>query len=388
MSRLANPRAWIAHLDLIGAPHGRRGAAALAAALIALAMGATSAQATYRIAADELERQLYHQKEVALDGKTVVGDFTFGGQSLTATDVIFAGKVNVASDVDSGELVLRETRFEEAVDLYLSRLGRFDCDGCEFAQDVTFHSLDARELWLVRTTFKGYSVFAAMTVDDVNLADAHFEKTADFGGAEMQSFNAPRLRADEPVLIPWDQFGDDWAEDARAWATVDGISEEQRRSRVAQVEGQFRFWKRNFTDLDQQLDAREANFQLIKLRREEGFKPLDPDYWIARILELGSRYGTRPQRPFYIALGVIVIFTLAYCFVTVKEDEKDGEKLPDKWRLPFAFAFSVQTFVPFLTLPGIKDRWKIESGRWLEPVEGVLGAVLFGLAAYSLSYLL
>jgi hypothetical protein len=114
-------------------------------------------------------------------------------------------------------------------------LTRFDCDGCEFASDVTFHSLEAKSLWLLQTTFKGFSVFAAMTVGDVNLADAHFEKTADFSGAVMESFNAPRLRADQPVLITWDQFGDDWAEDERAWATVEGLTEEQRRSRVAQV---------------------------------------------------------------------------------------------------------------------------------------------------------
>jgi hypothetical protein len=85
---------------------------------------------------------------------------------------------------------------------------------------------------------------------------------------------------------------------------------------------------------------------------------------------------------------VILAFTIPYCFVTVKEDKENGGNLPRRWRLPFAFAFSVQTFVPFLTLPDIKDRWKIESGRWLEPIEGVLGAILFGLAAYSLSYLL
>jgi hypothetical protein len=123
MSRLANPRAWIAHLNCIGAACGLLGQGAarhvrfVAAILGALALSAVPAHASDRISAQELERQLRERGMVVLDGKTVVGDFIFSGHSLAATDVTFAGRVAADSDLDSGTLDLEETRFKGAVDL-------------------------------------------------------------------------------------------------------------------------------------------------------------------------------------------------------------------------------------------------------------------------------
>lgn len=327
---------------------------------------ATPAWATQEVSAAKLERTLRTEKKITVSGATVVGTFNVWRRPGASAS-------------------FRNTRFTGPVDLYLGELAEFDCDGCTFEQDVTFHSLQADSLWLVRTTFEGHAVFAAMQIGDLNLADAHFEKTADFSGAEFDSFNAPRLRASQPVLITWDQLGDVWAEDERLWA-VAPATEAERRTRIPQVEAQLRFWERNFTELGQDLDAREANFQLIKLKRNEQFKPLSTDYWAARVLEVGSRYGTRPYRPFLIAAIVIAVFTAVFVLTRFQDDGEPPVPLPNGWRLPFAFAFSLQTFVPFLTIPGIKDRWKLKNGRWLEPLEGVMGVLLFGLAAYSLSY--
>ncbi len=89
--------------------------------------------------------------------------------------------------------------------------------------------------------------------------------------------------------------------------------------------------------------------------------------------------------------GVIAAVTLLFSLVGFRRKRDDGghDALPGRWRLPFAFAFSLETFIPFLTIPGIKDsKWELASAWWLEPVVGVLGVVLFGLAAYSLTYLL
>jgi len=380
-------------------------AAAAALALCAMiCVGDAVAQATpaRKLTARTLERQLARGGMVKIRHRLVTGPLRLQeGDSLDARDSKFTGPISVAASefprsrpvlanrTRLGALNFERVKFKGEVDLYLLKLASFNCDECDFAEDLNMHSVETDDLWLLRTAVRGFSVFAAAEIRYLNLADANFEKTADFGGARIGKFNAPRLRVSNPVLITWRQLGDDWAKTEDDWATA--VSGDERASRVAQVEGELRFWKRNFTELDQPRDAREANFQLIKLKRSEEFKPLQIDWWLARVLEIGSRYGTRPYRVLIIATPVIVGLTVLFVIVGFRRKREDGgyDNLAFWRRLPYAFAFSLQTFVPFLTIPGIKDSgWKLANAWWLEPLAGVLGVVLFGLAAYSLTYLL
>lgn len=385
-----------------------RGCLLAAAAVITLCatLGVSIRDATAsarKLTARTLERQLARDGTVKLGDRFVTGALRLHeGDSIEARDTVFHGPISVSTselpppgraalrDRRLGKLNFERVRFKGEVDLYLLRLASFSCDGCDFVKNINMHSVESGETWLLRTVVHGFSVFAAAEIRDLNIADAHFEKTADFSGARIGSFNAPRLRASDPVLITWRQFGDDWAKEEHDWATA--VSDDDRASRVAQVEAQLRFWKRNFTELDQPRDAREANFQLIKLKRSEEFKPWQIDWWSAHTLEIGSRYGTRPYRLLKIATAVIVALTLLFTILGFRRKRQDGinyDDIPSSGRLPFAFAFSLQTFVPFLTIPGIKDSgWELSHAGWLEPLAGVLGVVLFGLAAYSLAYLL
>jgi hypothetical protein len=81
----------------------------------------------------------------------------------------------------------------------------------------------------------------------------------------------------------------------------------------------------------------------------------------------------------------IVIFGVVFAVIGFQRREDDTiTGVKRRYWAPYGFAFSVQAFVPFLTIPGIKDSdWELRRYWWLQSVEGVIGALVFGIAAYS-----
>ena len=105
-------------------------------------------------------------------------------------------------------------------------------------------------------------------------------------------------------------------------------------------------------------------------------------------------FGTRPYRPFWIALAVIALFALIYA-VSRPFARSDPEKgaVSIAPRPLFALMFSVDKFLP-VNATGIEEwGWDIAPDRrwirWLANVESLLGFVITALAAFSVgSYLL
>lgn len=106
--------------------------------------------------------------------------------------------------------------------------------------------------------------------------------------------------------------------------------------------------------------------------------------WIsAWIPEIVDGWGTRAWQPFLVSL-VVVLFFWVY-FWLKKPFEAGTEKRPNTPLVLFAFFFSVETFVPFFKVTGVKDwGWSTTGlGRWMEVSEAALGAVLSAFAAYA-----
>jgi hypothetical protein len=379
---------------------GRLAHRAALLAIVGLGLCVTApapAHAVQRVSAATFEKRVFANPDRTLGGLTVSGDVTLSpSRGFHAKGVTFEGSLRAGwpgfippTGVGTGTWRLENVRFHGPVDLRFNYLTSFDCRRCVFDGDATFSGMSVLNGFrATRTTFRGYADLGAADLQTVNLSDTHFEKTADFSGTSLERFVGRRMRSNDAVLITWEQFGDDWARDERAWALgATGLAGE-RAARVAEFKSELQFWNRNFDRIGQTRDAREANFQLISLKRSVDFKPFSADYWAARVLELGSRYGTRPLRPIGIAAVAILLFWVALSILGRFAEKETNNPVPGGWRVPLAFAFSVESFVPFLTLPGVRDRWKLTQARWLEPIEAVLGAIVFGIAAYSLTYLL
>jgi hypothetical protein len=152
------------------------------------------------------------------------------------------------------------------------------------------------------------------------------------------------------------------------------------------------FWKNNFKNLGYESDARAANYEIIKLRRDYFMSPLSTRWVATAILGLPSAFGTRPYRPLLISLIVICIFGFLYFLrdpFELEDPDEAGKPKAPLWT--FSLLYSVDTFIPFVTVSNIKEwGWKIaDDWRWWELLEQILGFFLFSAAAYSLgSYIL
>jgi hypothetical protein len=79
------------------------------------------------------------------------------------------------------------------------------------------------------------------------------------------------------------------------------------------------------------------------------------------------------------------------CKSTFELEDPDEAGKPKAPLWTFSLLYSVDTFVPFVTVSNIKEwGWKIaDDWRWWELLEQILGFFLFSAAAYSLgSYIL
>jgi hypothetical protein len=176
---------------------------------------------------------------------------------------------------------------------------------------------------------------------------------------------------------------------------VDGSDYSEHSDFSEQVtESQLLFWKNNFIGLGYVADARLVNYEIIKLRRES-MDPLSVEWVVTGLLGLPSGFGTKPYRPLWVSLIVVLAFSVLYwlgnAFAKDKEDEGDGKARSNKPARPvrpsffFSLLYSIDTFVPLVAVTGVKEwGWKTsDEYRWIEVSERIFGLVLFGAAAYS-----
>jgi hypothetical protein len=366
-----------------------RVAAALAAGLLTLAspQGAAAGQ---KVPADELMQDLRGGGKVLLPaGSVVTGELLLeDGDYLTAKGVTFAGPVSTPPEpmgTRTGSLILSESHFKDTAIIAGLSFGTFDCSRCTFDRDADFHSIVVDRMVLDRAVFKGAAGFITATFGRFDLRDTRFDKGASFAAARIEEFHPARLQTGAPIVIAWDQFNPEWAEGRRAVVFDLEKGDEDRDRRAAQLREEFRFWRRNFDDLEVDEDAREANYALVKLERREDFGVLKPNTWAPYVLALASGYGTDPYRPFWMAVLAVAIFAAIFWPIGFQKTTNTSTTvMAGRFWPVFAIGFSVQTFVPFLTIPGIKDSdWELRCFWWLEPVEGVIGVLVFGFAAYS-----
>lgn len=336
-------------------------------------------------------RQLLAQGSTHLINVQVDGDVRIGRRDaeptmLRANDVTFNGDFWISDP--HLDLRFDGVRFRGNVDLYGNKLRSFDCIRCRFDLDANFHSVEFQSTHLASSRFTGDAVFANAQLGDIVLTDAVFSGRVDFIGASMDSFVGARIRTKNPILIDWAQFGDALLKHSAMWIGVVDDPRE-RRSRVVQTESQLLFWKRNFEALRNELDAREANFAAIELRRTHLLNLTDVEYWASVILELPNRFGTRPYRPLWISVVVIVLFAVVY-WIKNPFTWQDGHEVSGRFRPVYALLYSLDTFIPLVDITGVKD-WGCtlsQQFRGLELAQRLLGFVLTSLAAYSVgSYL-
>jgi hypothetical protein len=297
------------------------------------------------------------------------------------------------NDSSEGTLTFRNVTFGD--DLHLSgSYAQISFEHCLFKRNVDFYVVRSPILSLQNCEFAGAAKFN-IDVSGFTLRECDFSKTVNLIGAKFPqgtngAINITRLSTKEPLRIFWSQFGDKWLRDLKGAINLGDPYEQESNKR--QVLSELEFWKDNFNRLGHPRDAAEVNYEINVFAREQGIsiEPYTTNWWLAYVLSWPSRYGTRPYRPLWIGLAVILIFAVFY-WVTDPFSEADPKNPPTKPRTPrplFSLMYSIESFIPILDVTGVKHwGWDLQpSYRWLGLVERLLGLLILYSAAYSLTY--
>ena len=386
--------------------------------LVPAAFGGRFATDAEIVPAQEIVDHLRANRTIRLEAVQISGELDLRGvpaDEVVAVNVRFLdGFVASLPDVPNqtwteGEERVRfqfvDTAFSGPVDFRLDRFETLECDGCVFEDAAIFHSVDATAMTMRGTRFEGDAVFVDLAVaGTLDLTGARFEGDVDLTGARLGGLDITGMTTGEPIQIGWDQFGDAWLDERVAWATGGDLtdlpahlreiltpSDDEVRSRLQQIETSLRFWRSNFEDLGRDRDARTVYRELVELRQTHALEWTDWEKWEAWFKGLGSAYGTEPYRPLVIAAVLVVGFAVVYRAADPFVETACGEGIGRGKKTMFSFFYSVDAFVPFAVVTGVKDwEWQFKRDvRWVVVFERVLGAIFTVLIAYNVgSYLL
>lgn len=356
-----------------------RSAAAAFASLLALRAAADCARVENRTLGAAAFMQLLEQNScIVLD-------------KVTVTD-----ELNLSEEKRLRNLIGLRSHFRQHVRLPYE-MDAFQCSGCLFDNGLDAFSIEGPvmlfasrvagetmlehmegPLSLASSTFEGPVRVSLARLTQTNLNEATFEKGADFSGATFGSLLVSRgIRSGAPIEIRWEQFGEAWRESA-----TKRLDRSYDMSRILTDLG---FWQRNAKALGYERDVTKIQYEIIRLRRSR-MSVSNPEWWTSGLLSLPNAYGARPYRPVWFSLVVIGVFAAAYAvrnpFIPIEESQRPRRPLP-----LFALCFSVDTFLPFVEITGVRKwGWAIShEWRWLELLERVIGVLLTTLIAYSVS---
>lgn len=306
---------------------------------------------------------------------------------ITARNVNFLGKVTLEGGYNRDQYIrldIQDSQFQEAVTVEGSYYD-INFEDCLFNKDVKFdgHFGSIEYFSLYGSTFEGEVAFDDLNpIFSINLYDVVFKDRVEFFSTVLLHTNTTRLRAHQTINIRWSQFGEEWLRSKLSWA--EARQEQGQPHGKEYVESQLLFWKNNFSQLGYTRDERKVTSELIKFRRSF-LNPLQVEWWVSFLSGLPSEYGTHPYRPLWLGLLVINCFAILYwkssAFV-LKKDKTDTHQLHP---LLFSFLYSLDTFIPFITVTGVKEwEWELSPQfRRIELIERLLGLLLATLSAYS-----
>lgn len=146
------------------------------------------------------------------------------------------------------------------------------------------------------------------------------------------------------------------------------------------------FLEADLRSVDRVADATQVHFARIRVQRSQ-WTPLSPKWTLSYLPQLYNSYGTRPWQPALVGLLVILGFAVAYQTGSAFVQDADAKVvLPREPTWLHSLMFTADTFVPVLTISGVRDwGWRTGAGwRWVEVAERIAGAALTALATVSL----
>jgi hypothetical protein len=328
-------------------------------------------------------------------------------QRITATDVRFDDTVSFIGPNCSGDppglpcsltFVARDVSFKSIVTANLGGVGgftlraaefldsasfvggdHFSCSLCTFDQAAEFRRMNVgTTLTLRNSLFSGDVLMRDNALGPLALRNNTFKGIVDLTGTHAAEIRFPCRRGQE-VYMTWSQLGRQLREsEFRATKGDPKLAAERTRSALL-------CWRDDLKAIGRTDDELRAQADAIRLDRDYVMDRGHPEWLLAHVREKINAYGTDPLRPLLYGVIVIVLFTFLYrVFPFVPSPDGAVSRTP---RLLFAFAYSVETFVPAFEVTGIKKwGWTLEGRyRWAEVVEATLGVLISLIAAYNVA---
>ncbi len=309
-----------------------------------------------------------------------------GLKNFSCENVIFEGDFVVLDDYPNVTFKFTTCTFKRTLSIPYVTVKDVEIHHCRFEEEINFDSLTTGGFTLRFSVLREESWLRGMRTKSFFLARSTFYKTLDLTGSQFDQFyinSLNPLQAKEPIRISWSQFGDQWMKESVGSALLF----DDKDTKLRNISVLLQQWRDNFIKIGYQRDASEVNYQIIELNRR--YLMRDPaDRWAAYILGLPNRYGTRPYRPIMIGVVVILVFAVFYWITDPFVPQEDEPKRPRRPLPVFSLLYSIDTFIPVVAVTRVREwGWEVSPPyRFVEVSERLLGLILSGLAAYSISY--
>ncbi len=339
--------------------------------------------------------------EVYLADVRVTGVLDLRGVSsgkLVAKRVQFADGIDISMPEDLSQLAptgmdlfFSDTTFGGPVNFQLSQFDTLECHRCTFQQALDMSSANAGSVYLLRSWFQDAARFDYLSVSGViDISNTHFEGHSDFSGARLGELRETRVISAEPLRITWDAFGPTWL-DARIVQAL-GDTGEGRRQLLEKIDQDLLFWQRNFVALEQSEDADQVQAERLRLRNDHYLEWSDPEKWELTSIGFLTGWGADPLRPLYLIGFIVLTFGLIYWWRDPFDQSDSSKQAFERGnRFLFAILYSIDTFVPFAIVSGVREwGWVIRGPRrWAVVSERFIGALISAIYAINIgAYLL
>lgn len=284
---------------------------------------------------------------------------------------------------------------------------------CSFESNASFNGAEFSKADFQRANFCGIRAeFVGAKANEITFEGAQFRCPASFVGFHFAAslslkssivdapvnmvgagfsgpFDSLQTVFNSTVDVSWDQIGSAVKDHLESFLKEPESKENawlRENTRWSLCEAALLSWAQNFRKLGRSRDSNRVGYAWIILQRAQKDKGL---WWKMgdRLLDIPSQRGTKPWRPIWVALIVIISFALVYAVGEILSwpfgvRTFESPAYPIAWYQPLLL--SVYHFMPAMK-PGLVKVWEVTYPyQTIVQIEILIGWTWVGFTAWSI----